>query len=83
MLILAGFGVDATSAVIAATTGQLFLIASYTVIGFLILGLAAAFGTHKDRGAPNVRNVQQRSYDLPCHLAARQSRRSGVKLSTL
>jgi uncharacterized protein (TIRG00374 family) len=54
VLILAGFGVDATSAVIAATTAQLFLIASYTVIGFLILGLAALFGTHKDRGAPNV-----------------------------
>ena len=49
-----GIVFDATSAVIAATTGQLFLIASYTVIGFLILGLAAAFGTHKDRGAPNV-----------------------------
>jgi hypothetical protein len=49
VLILAGFGVDATS---AATTVQLFLIASYIVIGFLIRG-PAAFGTTKDRGSPN------------------------------
>jgi glycosyltransferase 2 family protein len=54
VLILGQFGVAATRAVIAATTAQLFLIASYIVIGFLVLGLAAVFGTTKARGAPTV-----------------------------
>ena len=54
VLILAEFGIDATSAVVAATTAQLFLIVSYTLIGFLVMGGAAAFGAKKYRDEPTV-----------------------------
>ena len=54
VLVLAEFGIGATSAVVAATTAQLFLIVSYTLIGFLTLGLAALFGARKYRRAPNL-----------------------------
>jgi uncharacterized protein (TIRG00374 family) len=49
VLVLTGFGVSATSALVAASTAQIFLIGSYVLIGFMVLGLTTMIRTQRHR----------------------------------
>lgn len=52
VLLLAGLGVGATTAVIAATMAQIFLIGLYVLVGFLVLGIATAVRARHSRNVP-------------------------------